>query len=162
MNRRPRQGHWEVKTTGWSSWQWEEGVMGEAEKGESFTQVGLPKHDCLFTCQFVAFVWASHERQKKGALALCKQDHQCCQCVCIFPNCVVQFPKSVLMLKWSSISVSIHLYFLMCFWACNCTHKVFLNGLLHECMWIAHARTAHSSCCVCCQADLCTNVNTCD
>lgn len=70
--------------------------------------------------------------------------------------------KIVLMLKWSSISVSIHLYFLTCFWPYNCTHKVFLNGLLHECMWIAHARTAHSSCCVCCWADLCTNVNTCD
>lgn len=65
--------------------------------------------------------------KKKGALALCKQDHQCCQCVCIFPNCVVQFPKSVLMLKWSSISVSIHLYFLTCVWACNCTHKFFFE-----------------------------------
>lgn len=70
--------------------------------------------------------------------------------------------KIVLMLKLLSISVSIHLYFLTCFWPCNCTHKVFLNGLLHKCMWIAHARTAHSSCCVCCWADLCTNVNTCD
>lgn len=70
--------------------------------------------------------------------------------------------KIVLMLKLLSISVSIHLYFLTCFWLCNCTHKVFLNGLLHECMWIAHARTAHSSCCVCCWVDLCTNVNTCD
>lgn len=70
--------------------------------------------------------------------------------------------KIVLMLKLLSISVSIHLYFLTCFWPCNCIHKVFLNGLLHECMWIAHARTAHSSCCVCCWADLCTNVNTCD
>lgn len=84
--------------------------------------------------------------------------------VCVhFPQlCSTISYKIVLMLKWSSISVSIHLYFLTCFWPCNCTHKVFLNGLLHECMWIAHARTAHSSCCVCCWADLCTNVNTCD
>ncbi|KAI3373912.1 hypothetical protein L3Q82_022479, partial [Scortum barcoo] len=44
---------------------WEEGVSGEAEKGESLSQVGLPKHDGLFTCQVVAFVWASHERQKR-------------------------------------------------------------------------------------------------
>lgn len=84
--------------------------------------------------------------------------------VCVhFPQlCSTISYKIVLMLKLLSISVSIHLYFLTCFWSCNCTHKVFLNGLLHECMWIAHARTAHSSCCVCCWADLCTNVNTCD
>lgn len=35
---------------------WEEGVSGEAEKGERLSQVGLPKHDGLFTCQVVAFV----------------------------------------------------------------------------------------------------------
>lgn len=39
-------------------------MSGEAENGESLSQVGLPKHDGLFTCQLVAFVWASHKTQK--------------------------------------------------------------------------------------------------
>lgn len=43
--------------------------MGEVEKGERHSQVGLPKHDGLFTCQLVAFVWASHMRQRARALA---------------------------------------------------------------------------------------------
>lgn len=44
-------------------------MPGEAEKGDGHSQVGLPKHDGLFTCQLVAFVWASHERQRGRALA---------------------------------------------------------------------------------------------
>lgn len=49
--------------------------------------------------------------------------------VCVhFPQlCSTISYKIVLMLKWSSISVSIHLYFLTCFWPCNCTHKVFFE-----------------------------------
>lgn len=81
---------------------WEEGVSGEAEKGESLSQVGLPKHDGLFTCQVVAFVWASHERQKRWSFSsspsrttsvvwVCESAYMCsccrgvrsCWCVCL-------------------------------------------------------------------------------
>lgn len=84
------------------AWWWEEGVSGEAEKGESLSQVGLPKHDGLFTCQVVAFVWASHERQKRQSFSsspsrttsvvwVCKSAYVCsccrvvhsCRCVCL-------------------------------------------------------------------------------
>lgn len=55
-----------------------EGVSGEAETGESLSQVGLPKHDGLFTCQVVAFVGASHGRQKGESFSFFpEQDHQC-------------------------------------------------------------------------------------
>ncbi len=62
---------------------WEEGVSGEAEKGESLSQVGLPKHDGLFTCQVVAFVWASHERQKRRSFSSSPSRTTSVVCVCV-------------------------------------------------------------------------------
>lgn len=74
--------------------------MGEAEKGESFTQVGLPKHDCLFTCQFVAFVWASHERQKKRSFSSLQAGPPVLPVCVHFPQlCSTISYKIVLMLK---------------------------------------------------------------
>lgn len=61
----------------------EEGVSGEAEKGESLSQVGLPKHDGLFTCQVVAFVWASHERQRSRSFSSSPSRTTSVVCVCV-------------------------------------------------------------------------------
>lgn len=81
---------------------WEEGVLGEAEKGESLSQVGLPKHDGLFTCQVVAFVWASHERQKRRRFSSSPSRTTSVVSVC---ECVLQ--RSALMLACLSSRVCV-------------------------------------------------------
>lgn len=80
----------------------EQGVSGEAEKGESLSQVGLPKHDGLFTCQVVAFVWASHERQKRRSFSSSPSRTTSVVWVC---ECVCVLQRRVLMLEYLSSRV---------------------------------------------------------
>lgn len=77
-------------------------MLGEAEKGEGFSQVGLPKHDGLFTCHVVAFVWVLEQRQKRRSCS----PKRTTSVVCAFPPvCVCLLHSSLLQLACLTLGV---------------------------------------------------------